>query len=302
MASNDKIPLKQAEVSVRRFNDLAIPHHLSLLKNHRSNIEKSLALGDWNKIKKEEINATRVIKQIKNLLIEMDALRERVRSEDLERFDVMMEDGKNKAFQGMSEYLELKLKAPSYNKYSGSLENYEEEETLPPAEIGLTTAHRQVIPPIETKYEQQEYQLQQRQACLDELEELQNEIRDLNGMYLNMHQLVQEQGNDVRIIADNAEEALENVQIGESNLRKALTYKKAMYPVVGALIGTCVGGPIGLVAGLKAGGLAAVGCGILGFTGGSVLKSNPSINPTVMQGNIEEESSQEPIEMERTDE
>ncbi|XP_018789688.1 PREDICTED: syntaxin-17 [Bactrocera latifrons] len=302
MALNEKIPLKQAEVSVRRFNDLAIPHHLSLLKNHRSNIEKSLALGDWNKIKKEEINATRVIKQIKNLLIEMDALRERVRSEDLERFDIMMEDGKSKAFQGMSEYLELKLKAPSYNKYSGLLENYEEEETPPPAEIGLTTAHRQVIPPIETKYEQQEYQLQQRQACLDELEELQNEIRDLNGMYLNMHQLVQEQGNDVRIIADNAEEALENVQIGESNLRKALTYKKAMYPVVGALIGTCVGGPIGLVAGLKAGGLAAVGCGILGFTGGSVLKSNPSINPTVMQGNIEEESSQEPMEMERKDE
>ncbi|XP_011183710.2 syntaxin-17 [Zeugodacus cucurbitae] len=302
MASNDKIPLKQAEVSVRRFNDLAIPHHLSLLKNHRSNIEKSLALGDWNKIKKEEINATRVIKQLKNLLLEMDTLRERVRPEDLQRFDIMMEDGKNKAFQGMSEYLELKLKAPSYNKYSISLANCEEEENPPPVEIGLTTAHRQVIPPIETKYEQQEYQLQQRQACLDELEQLQNEIRDLNGMYCNMHHLVQEQGESVRVIADNAEEALENVQIGENNLRKALTYKKAMYPVVGALIGTCVGGPIGLVAGLKAGGLAAVGCGILGFTGGSVLKSNPSINPAVMQGNIEEESSQEPIELERTDE
>lgn len=181
------------------------------------------------------------------------------------------------------------------------MENCEENETPPPVEIGLTMAHRKVVPPIETKYEQQEYQLQQRQACLDELEQLQNEIRDLTGMYHNMHHLVQEQGNNVRIIADNAEEALENVQIGENNLRKALTYKKAMYPVVGALIGTCVGGPIGLVAGLKAGGLAAVGCGILGFTGGSVLKSNTSINPTVMQGNIEEEGSQEPIEMEKTD-
>lgn len=144
--------------------------------------------------------------------------------------------------------------------------------------------------------------MQQRQACLDELEQLQNEIWDLKGMYHNMHHLVQEHEENVRVIADNAEEALENVQIGENNLRKALTYKNAMYPVVGALIGTCVGGPIGLVAGLKAGGLAAVGCGILGFTGGSVLKTNTSINPTVMQGNIEEESSQEPIEMERTDE
>uniref|UniRef100_W8BSE2 Syntaxin-17 n=1 Tax=Ceratitis capitata TaxID=7213 RepID=W8BSE2_CERCA len=298
MTSSDKIPLKQAEVSVRRFNDLAIPHHLGLLKNHRSNIEKSLALGDWNKIKKEEINATRVIKQIKNLLLEMDVLREKVRPEDLKRFDSMMEEGKNKAFQGMSEYLELKLKTPAYNKYSESMINFEEDETTHPVEM----AHRQVLPAIEANFEQQEYQLQQRQACLDELEQLQNEIRDLNGMFRNVHNIVHEQGESVRVIADNAEEALEQVQIGESNLRRALTYKKAMYPVMGALIGTCVGGPIGLVAGLKAGGLAAVGCGLLGFTGGSVLKNNPSANPVVMQGNIEEESSQDTIEMEKTNE
>ncbi|XP_036338349.1 syntaxin-17-like [Rhagoletis pomonella] len=300
--SRDKIPLKQAEVSVRRFNDLAVPHHLGLLKNHRSNIEKSVALGDWNKVKKEEINATRVIKQIKNLLLEMDALRDKVRPEDLKRFDAMMDEGKNKAFKGMSEYLELQLKSPSYSSHPLSSADSEGEETIHAIEIGSTMAHRKVVPAIETNFQQQEYQLQQRQACLDELEELQNEIRDLNGVYHNMHSLVQEQGESVQIIADNAEEALEQVQIGESNLRRALSYKKAMYPVVGALLGTCVGGPIGLVAGLKAGGLAAVGCGILGFTGGSVLKNNPSANPAVMQGNIEEECSQENIQLEKTDE
>lgn len=110
----EKIPLKQAEIAVRRFNDMAIPHHLGLLKNHHSNIEKSLALGDWNKIKKEEINAMRVIKQIKNLLLEMDALREKVRDDDLERFDAMMEEGKQKAFDGMKEYLGKTMSAYSY--------------------------------------------------------------------------------------------------------------------------------------------------------------------------------------------
>lgn len=140
----------------------------------------------------------------------------------------------------------------------------------------------------------------EREACLEELENLQHEIRDLNGMFHNMRELTHEQAESVQAIADNAEEALENVQAGESNLRKALSYKKAMYPIMGALLGTCVGGPIGLVAGIKAGGLAAVGCGILGFTGGSVLKSNPAI----MQGNIIEEqitngdnNSQEEIEL-----
>lgn len=44
--------------------------------------------------------------------------------------------------------------------------------------------------------------------------------------------------------------------------------------MAGALIGTCLGGPIGMVAGLKAGGLAAIGCGLLGFTGGSAIKNS----------------------------
>lgn len=46
----------------------------------------------------------RVIKQIKNLLLEMDALREKVREEDLERFDDLMKPGRDTAFAGMKEF------------------------------------------------------------------------------------------------------------------------------------------------------------------------------------------------------
>lgn len=145
------------------------------------------------------------------------------------------------------------------------------------------------LPQLQTNFQLEEHQLMQRQSCLEQMEQLQHEIYDLNGMFHGMRELTQEQATSVQSIADNAEEALENVNEGERQLRNALTYKKAMYPLVGALVGTCVGGPIGLVAGIKAGGLAAVGCGILGFTGGSVLKSNPN----VMHGSIEEQQAQQ---------
>lgn len=202
--------------------------------------------------------------------------------------------------------LELQLKSPTntLRSQSPSEDDDEQEHLNAPVEIGQTQAYQESIPDIKTNFEPQQHLLAQRESCLEELRNLQHEIRDLNGMFHCMHELTHEQAESVQIIADNAEEALENVQMGESNLRKALSYKKAMYPVMGALLGTCVGGPIGLVAGLKAGGLAAVGCGILGFTGGSVLKSNPAI----MQGNIEEEqisqsitSNQEEIEMNKKD-
>ncbi|XP_030375292.1 syntaxin-17 [Scaptodrosophila lebanonensis] len=268
-----KIPLRQAAISVQRFND-AVPHHLSLLKNHRSNIEKSLAMGDWQKIRKEELNAMRVIKQLKNLMIEMDTLRNKV--EDREGFDELMRDGKQKAFEGMKkEFAELQLKLKKVN--------YDDEENNEPSSDGSN--QHCMLPPLQTNFRLEEHQLAQRQACLNELEHLQTEMQALNGLFHDIQGLVHEQAESVNIVADNAEDALENVQIGESNLRRALTYKKAMYPIVGALLGTCVGGPIGLVAGIKAGGLAAIGCGVLGFTGGSVLKSNP----TVTHGNIEEQ-------------
>lgn len=184
-------------------------------------------------------------------------------------------------------FTELQLKSPTNTLRSqGPYEDDDIQEHInTPVELGQTQAYQEVIPNIRSNFHPEEHILAQRQSCLEELENLQDEIRDLNGMFHNMRELTHEQAEAVQAIADNAEEALENVQAGESNLRKALSYKKAMYPVMGALLGTCVGGPIGLLAGLKAGGLAAVGCGILGFTGGSVLKSNPAI----MHGNIIEE-------------
>lgn len=63
---------------------------------------------------------------------------------------------------------------------------------------------------------------------------------------------------------ENVEETQINVSRGAKFLQKAAKYKVAAYPIAGAMLGTCIGGPIGLIAGLKIGGLTALGCGILG--------------------------------------
>ena len=43
-------------------------------------------------------------------------------------------------------------------------------------------------------------------------------------------------------------------------------------PLVGAVLGLCVGGPVGILAGAKLGGVAAIGGGILGYTGASIIR------------------------------
>lgn len=99
------ILIKQAEISIKKFNDVGIPFHLGLLKTHKTNIERNLALGDWDKVKKEEINATRVIRKLKNLMLEMDVLRGNVIESDLDKFDELTMIGRQKAKEAIQEYL-----------------------------------------------------------------------------------------------------------------------------------------------------------------------------------------------------
>ena len=43
-------------------------------------------------------------------------------------------------------------------------------------------------------------------------------------------------------------------------------------PLAGAMMGLCLGGPVGVLAGAKLGGVAALGGSILGYTGAMVIK------------------------------
>ena len=102
-------------------------------------------------------------------------------------------------------------------------------------------------------------------------ENLQTEVQNVHQLFEDLSIVVKEQKEKVDEIEDNIEVSAENVK-GTRNLAGAVRYKTAMYPIAGAVLGGCLGGPIGLVAGFKLGGLAAIGCGVIGFTGGQFLK------------------------------
>lgn len=56
---------------------------------------------------------------------------------------------------------------------------------------------------------------------------------------------------------------------------QAAGYRLVVLPVAGALLGSVLGGPLGLLAGFKAAGVAAaLGGGALGFAGGRVVQKH----------------------------
>lgn len=158
----------------------------------------------------------------------------------------------------------LQLRTPSAkSSKQNSFEDYENEDL-----------EFDEIPQIQTDFKLSEHQLRTREACLQEFENLQREISDIHDVFYKLHGAVGEQAEHIDNVEENVEETKVSVEEAEKSLKQALTYKKAMYPLCGAMLGFCIAGPIGMVTfGLKAGSLAAVSCGILGATGGTVIKN-----------------------------
>lgn len=95
--AQDKMQFKVVEISISKF-DSAISQQIMLLKNHISNIEKFSALSHYDKVRKEEINANRIIKQMENLIKEIDVLKTQVDSYNLPKFLSLTRKSKDEVF------------------------------------------------------------------------------------------------------------------------------------------------------------------------------------------------------------
>jgi predicted transcriptional regulator len=103
MDENNKIPIKVAEISINKFND-QIHHKVIQLKNFRISNSRASSLGDFEKLRKEAINSLRVVKQLKQLLIEIDHLKSRTKTADLEKFDELTSKRRNEALKEIQMY------------------------------------------------------------------------------------------------------------------------------------------------------------------------------------------------------
>ncbi|KAJ8674007.1 hypothetical protein QAD02_005269 [Eretmocerus hayati] len=272
MSSEDiaiKQPIKRLEIPINKFNDVAIPHHLDLLKKHKNNIKKYQAAQDWERVYVEQISASRIVKQLKQLLYEMDTLRNQVMDCDIATFDKLTMKSKTNTLNGIKEYTELELNLPLVERQPTASENQSQQQ------MQLDNRYMQV------QAEQED--LERQQACLEAWNALQTDLQDLQTLFVDFNKMVHEQGELVNRVEDNVEETQHNVSNGLKHLQQASKYKVVAYPLVGALLGTCLGGPVGFLAGMKFGGLTAVGGGLLGLKCGKILKQKTIVESDMKQ-------------------
>jgi syntaxin 17 len=106
--NQNKVPIKVAEISINKFNE-QIHHKVVQLKNFRiSNSNASTTLNDLEKLRKDAINCLRVVKQLKQLLIEIDHLKSRTRDEDHDKFDELTSRRREEALKEIKLYQGIK--------------------------------------------------------------------------------------------------------------------------------------------------------------------------------------------------
>ena len=92
-----------------------------------------------------------------------------------------------------------------------------------------------------------------------DIDQIYKDMVDMNAIFVDLSNIIQQQGEDLDMIQNNIEKVVENTEQASAELEKTSTlYKKrgsrkCACGILGALVGFGIGGPIGFAVGSKAG-------------------------------------------------
>ncbi|XP_066481026.1 syntaxin-17 [Tiliqua scincoides] len=269
----EKVNLRRLEPAIQKFTKVAIPTDLERLRKHQINIEKYQRCKLWDRLHEEHINAGRTVQQLRANIREMEKLCLRIRKEDTPALQRMLSPVKEEASLAIKKFLQLHSESAEELK-----KQFSEREASPQAPLtrsmtigadtfaeGTSQSLSQLFSPLP--------EIPQDQNASESWETLEEDLIELDQLVTDFSLLVNAQQEKIDRIEDNVSTAVGNVEEGTHSLRQAAKYKLAALPVAGALLGGVLGGPIGLLAGFKVAGIAAaLGGGVLGFTGGKLIQ------------------------------
>ncbi|NXE99244.1 STX17 protein, partial [Menura novaehollandiae] len=268
----EKVKLRRIEPAIQKFIKVAIPTDLERLRKHQINIEKYQRCRLWDRLHEEHINAGRTVQQLRANMREMEKLCLRVRQEDIPVLQRMINPVKEEASFAIKDFLQLH--SESAEELKKQLKGQEDASLTRSATVGQETlSNMEVKNGSQSLIQIKLPEIPQEENAAESWESLEGDLIELSQLVTDFSLLVSSQQEKIDRIEDHVNSAAANVEEGTKHLRKAAKYKLAALPVAGAVIGGVVGGPIGLLAGFKVAGIAAaLGGGILGFTGGKLIQ------------------------------
>ncbi|KAM9309264.1 syntaxin-17 isoform 2-T3 [Pholidichthys leucotaenia] len=261
-----KLTLRRLEAPVHKFIKVALPTDLERLQKHHNNILKYQQSQQWERLHQEHINASRTVQQLRANIREMEKLCSRVRTEDAAALEGLVKPIRDRASAAAHDFLFLHSnplpQPPPTTPPGAKPSSYESSSCHIVDNVGQElVSGRQVqlhLPEIPAE-----------QCAAESWDILEEDLKELSSLVTEFSLLVH-----------------------------AVGYKLAVLPVAGALLGGVIGGPLGLLAGFKAAGVAAaLGGGALGFAGGNLVRKHQRAQVDLQMKQL---TAPPPHEMERS--
>ncbi|XP_025408670.1 syntaxin-17-like isoform X2 [Sipha flava] len=234
--------IRYLDLPIKNFIECAIPHHVETLKTLKSNLAKQRRLEDRSSMRQLQMKASQSIKRSQALLREMDTLRNQVADVDLKTFDNLMSPSKQLILEAIDMFKNEDL--DEQTSMTVPEENYIENSE----QLEVENQKHMLLISLEEEKQKKERML----AIESDVKNVERDMQDIQDLFRDLSKLVNEQKEDVGKIETHVEATQENVIQAEQSLHKAAKLKKMSYPLIGAVVGSCVGGPLGCLAGAKA--------------------------------------------------
>ncbi|KAL3275313.1 hypothetical protein HHI36_020080 [Cryptolaemus montrouzieri] len=255
-----KQPLRVLEIPLSKFTEEVIPHCQRRYDKQKVIIHKLLAEENSKELRKEITSNTSAIKQLKDLMYELDSLKLQVQEQDVTKFDIRTLPLRKSIVTMITGYTDL-------SKLSQNILNNVEEPIYDSSNPFEGACQVQISENI------QELKLKEYNEKCARVEAINEDVNDLHHIFGQLNEMVQVQGDSVQDVSESVESTANNVNAGVKHLQVAHRLKTTAYPMTGAVLGSMIGGPIGFVAGAKVGSLAALCLALIGYTGGKVFKN-----------------------------
>ncbi|XP_058232620.1 syntaxin-17 [Hemibagrus wyckioides] len=272
MADEDgKMTLRRLEAPIQKFIKVVIPTDLERLHKHQYNIEKFHRNSQWDKLHQEHINASRTVQQLRSNLREMEKLCQRVRSAEAPALEKLVQPIRDRALVATRDF--LRLHSDSINQPGPHPQQSDSTDTHAASDSAYSEEDVGGAESPVTQFQVQLPAIPAEQNAAESWDLLEEDLLELSGLVNEFCSLVHAQQEKIDSIEANVSSAAANVEEGTRSLGKAARSSLAVLPVAGAVVGTILAGPLGLLAGFKVAGVAAaVGGGLLGFAGGNLIQ------------------------------
>lgn len=198
------MPLKHTQKLLNRFvvSDFKIERSKCF---HLGTLQYILVNGVPHLIR-EVREKKRTVRQIKDLMYELDTLRAQVEDEDLDKFDTQTLSLRRTLLSFVTCYTNLEKEAQVV------IQRHQNDGDVLNENCLVNTPQLQVQESVV------EVRLREAEERLQQVENLNQDIQDVHGVFAELNDIVGSQKEQVDMVETNVERASENVSVGLSNL------------------------------------------------------------------------------------